>query len=302
MKKDPAVLFYVNDWLTSTASMDADTRGWYINLILHNYDKKTLPNDIEKLAVLAGVKFSEFERFKQVFEQVFKHKFEQIDEENLSNLKISTLIQNREFFQSKRSDAGKVSYIMRYMAKNYNKQYKIKALKDYVKDNFDYSIDLKNEQMLKQVFEHLFELYRNENINSNILLKDFLKNENSEIEIPIVEKKLLNGFYNVLVKKNDFLPKSLKFDTNYKALKELISICGIEGVSAIILYTHYHNTKVVKNNHIENMKSIGYLMEKESTSGAYRYSVLLDVIEKYCKNNSEFDTQLKNKIKEYKNG
>jgi hypothetical protein len=237
-----------------------------------------------------------------VFEQVFKHKFEQIDEENLSNLKISTLIQNREFFQSKRSDAGKVSYIMRYMAKNYNKQYKIKALKDYVKDNFDYSIDLKNEQMLKQVFEHLFELYRNENINSNILLKDFLKNENSEIEIPIIEKKLLNGFYNVLVKKNDFLDKGLKFDTNHKALKELISICGIEGVSAIILYTHYHNTKAVKNNHIENMKSIGYLMEKESTSGAYRYSVLLDVIEKYCKNNSEFDTQLKNKIKEYKNG
>ena len=73
--KDPAVLFYINDWLSSTAEMDADVRGWYLNLLLHNYDKKTLPNNVEKLAVLCNVKFSEYERFKQVFEQVLKQKF-----------------------------------------------------------------------------------------------------------------------------------------------------------------------------------------------------------------------------------
>ena len=76
MSKDPAVLFFINDWLTSTAEMDADIRGWYLNLLLHNYDKKDLPNDVEKLAVLCNVKFSEYERFKQVFEQVLKQKFE----------------------------------------------------------------------------------------------------------------------------------------------------------------------------------------------------------------------------------
>ncbi|WP_312208251.1 DUF1376 domain-containing protein, partial [Empedobacter sp.] len=69
MKKDPAVLLYINDWLVSTADMDADCRGWFLNLLLHNYDKGSLPDDIEKLAVLCNVRFSEFNRFEQVFEQ-----------------------------------------------------------------------------------------------------------------------------------------------------------------------------------------------------------------------------------------
>jgi len=163
MAKDPAVLFYINDWLTSTAEMDADVRGWYLNLLLHNYDKKDLPNDVEKLAVLCNVKFSEYERFKQVFEQVLKQKFELTNENRLTNERTNDILKNREIFKDKRSNAGKVSYVMKYMAKNFNKQYKVKALKEFTKDNFDYNIDLKNEQMLKQVFEQVFELYRNEN-------------------------------------------------------------------------------------------------------------------------------------------
>jgi uncharacterized protein YdaU (DUF1376 family) len=163
MAKDPAVLFYINDWLTSTAEMDADVRGWYLNLLLHNYDKKDLPNDVEKLAVLCNVKFSEYERFKQVFEQVLKQKFELTSENRLTNERTNDILKNREIFKDKRSNAGKVSYVMKYMAKNFNKQYKVKDLKEFTKENFDYNIDLKNEQVLKQVFEQVFELYRNEN-------------------------------------------------------------------------------------------------------------------------------------------
>ena len=174
--RDPAVLFYINDWLTSTAEMDADARGWYLNLLLHNYDKTDLPNDVEKLAVLCNVKFSEYERFKQVFEQVLKHKFEQNENNRLTNLRTNDILKNREIFKDKRSNAGKVSYVMKYFAKNYNKEYRIKSIKEFVKENFDYEIDLKNEQMLKQVFEQVFELYRNENesnsfINNNIELR-----------------------------------------------------------------------------------------------------------------------------------
>lgn len=168
MAKDPAVLFYINDWLTSTAEMDADVRGWYLNLLLHNYDKKDLPNDIEKLAVLCNVKFSEYERFKQVFEQVLKQKFEQTYNNRLTNLRTNDILKNRDIFKDKRSNAGKMSYLMKFFAKNYSKEYNKKGLKDFVKDNIDIEIDLKNEQVLKQVFEHLFELYRNENENNNI--------------------------------------------------------------------------------------------------------------------------------------
>lgn len=201
--KDPAVLFYINDWLTSTAEMDADTRGWYLNLLLHNYDKNDLPNDIEKLAVLCNVKFSEYERFKQVFEQVLKQKFERTENNRITNLRTNDILKNREIFKDKRSTAGKVSYVMKYFSKNYQKEYKIKTLNSFVKENFDYDIDLKNEQMLKQVFEQVFELYRNENENESFKSKS-LKIEEREIEFKksVLEFKnnydigLLKSFFN----------------------------------------------------------------------------------------------------------
>ncbi len=168
--KDPAVLFYISDWLTSTAEMDADCRGWYLNLLLHNYDKGSLSNDIETLANLAGVKFSEFARFKQVFEQVLKHKFEQTSEHRLNNPRTNEILRRREVFKEKRSLAGKTSYVLRYFKKTYKREM-TRAFEDFVKANIPSlnieSINLKNEQVLKQVFEHLFELYRNGNGNRN---------------------------------------------------------------------------------------------------------------------------------------
>lgn len=164
--KDPAVLLYVNDWLNSTAAMEADCRGWYLNLILHNYDKGSLPNDIETLAVLCNVKYSEFSRFEQVFKQVLKQKFEENEDGTISNARTQKILQAREVFKEKRSEAGKKSYLIRFFAKNYPKQYKIKALKDFVLENINTSIDLKNEQVLEQEFEQMFELYRNVNANA----------------------------------------------------------------------------------------------------------------------------------------
>lgn len=157
--KDPAALLYIDTWLTSTAGMDADTRGWYLNLILHQYDKKDLPNDIEELAVLAGVKFSEFKRFEHVFEHVFKQKFEQNENGRLQNAIATEIIRKRESFKDKRSESGKMSYFIRYITKQFKPK---KAVIQYVKDNADLSnIDLKNEHMIKHLFEHLFELYIN---------------------------------------------------------------------------------------------------------------------------------------------
>ena len=177
--KDPAVLFYISDWLTSTSEMDSDCKGWYLNLILHNYDKGSLPNDIEKLAVLAGVKFSEFNRFKQMFEQVLTQKFEQIDEQRISNLKAQTILKGRECFKDKRSDAGKKSYLMKFFAKNYTKQYKDKKIYNFVNFNIDTNIDTKNQTEIEHMFKHLFELYINENVNENKdINEDEIKDDN----------------------------------------------------------------------------------------------------------------------------
>ena len=73
--KDPAALLYIDKWLVSTKGMKGNAKGWYLNLILYQYDRGELPNNIEELANLCDVRFSEFEEFKQVFEQVLKQKF-----------------------------------------------------------------------------------------------------------------------------------------------------------------------------------------------------------------------------------
>ena len=157
--KDPAALLYIDTWLTSTAGMDADVRGWYLNLVLHQYDKKDLPNDIEELAVLAGVKFSEYKRFEHVFEHVFKQKFKINENGRLENEIAKEIIRKRESFVDKRSGAGKMSYFLKYIIKNFKPK---KDHLQFIKDNVDLStIDLKNEQMIKHLFEHLSELFIN---------------------------------------------------------------------------------------------------------------------------------------------
>ena len=215
MSKDPAVLFYINDWLTSTAEMDADTRGWYLNLLLHNYDKKNLPNDIEKLAVLCNVKYSEYERFKQVFEQVLKQKFELTSENRLTNERTNEILKNRDIFKDKRSTAGKVSYVMKYFAKNYNKEYKNKELNLFLKDNFNFDIDLKNEQVLKQVFEQVFELYRNENESINKDISIINREENFKKNVYDFKDKysidVLDKFFNYWTEPNRSKSK-MKFE------------------------------------------------------------------------------------------
>jgi hypothetical protein len=171
-KKDPAVLFFPANWLTSTAEMDADCTGWYLNLILHNYDKGDLPNDIENLAKLANVKFSDFNRFKQVFEQVLNKKFDLLENGRLSNLKTQQILRSRELFKDKRSNAGKVSYLMRFFEENYPKEFKNNKLKEFIKSKLDTDIDTKNRTLVQNMFEQNFELYININKNINIKVNE----------------------------------------------------------------------------------------------------------------------------------
>ena len=154
--KDPAALFYIDKWLSSTAEMDSDVRGWYLNLILHQYDKKSLPNDLEKLAVLAGVKFSEFERFKQVFEQVLKQKFETNEDNRLENSFAREIMVGREMFKDKRSNSGKLSYVLKYFRSKfkYNKDFEL-----WFKQNVEIDFDIKDVQVLEKVYKQKFELF-----------------------------------------------------------------------------------------------------------------------------------------------
>lgn len=168
MSKDPAALMYIDTWLTSTAEMDADCRGWYLNLILHQYDKNSLPNDIEKLAVLASVKFSEFERFKKVFEQMLKQRFEVCEDGRLRNKKAEEVLQSRKKFTDKRSKSGSIGVVIK-LAKSIgydNKQ--IELLKS---DLYSNKVDIEKAKD-KQVLEQMLKLYVNGDVNGDIDITD----------------------------------------------------------------------------------------------------------------------------------
>lgn len=177
MAKDPAVLLYIDNWLVSTKEMRADERGWYLNLILHQYDKGDLPNDIEELANLCDVRMSEFESFKAKWGQVLKHKFKQNNKGRLENDKAAEILRKREQFKEKRSESGKIGYVIKFAMAE------LKATREeceYIKTNFNFNnIDLKNEQMLKQVLKQTLKLYINGDGNKD---KDLNKNENLKEE------------------------------------------------------------------------------------------------------------------------
>lgn len=183
-KKDPAALLYIDTWKVATTEMSAIERAYYMDLILHQYDKGSLPNDIEELANICRVRFSEFEQFKQVFEQVLKQKFEENENGRLENEFASEIIRKRQKFVEKRSSAGKLSYVLKYFRKNFKLN---KGLEQFIKDNIDLGFDIKDEQMLKQVFEQISELY----INGN---KDEIEDINKR-EINFKEKVFLFSDY-----------------------------------------------------------------------------------------------------------
>jgi len=163
--KDPAALFYIDTWLSATAEMDADVRGWYLNLVLHQFDKKDLPNDPEKLAVLACVKFSEYERFKHVLEHVLMHKFKLNDQQRLENGYAKDILRSREQFKEIRTRSANIGVAIK-LAKTI-KGFNYKALM-WLKERLYISPDEEIEQAKdKHVLEHLLKLYINENENED---------------------------------------------------------------------------------------------------------------------------------------
>jgi hypothetical protein len=161
--KDPAVLLYIDKYLNATKLMIPEARAWFLDLLLHQYDTGSVPNDMDDISVICRIKPSEYERFEHVFEQVLKHKFEQNENGALENPFASEILQKRKSFKEKRSLAGTVSYVVRF-AKD-----KMKLKKNdikYLKDNMNFeNLDTSEhvlKQMIEQVFEQKNELYINE--------------------------------------------------------------------------------------------------------------------------------------------
>lgn len=188
MAKDPAALFYIAKWLVATKGMKADCRGWFLNLILHQFDKGELPNDIEELANYADVRVSEYERFQQVWQQVLQHKFKQNSNGDLENGIAKEIIKGREQFKDKRSEAGKMSVFVKYIRANLCAD---ENVIQFIKKNTDLSgVDVSDQHMLKQVFEQKHQLYINVNINKDKGIKEGVTGETIPVSIiPVMEQE-----------------------------------------------------------------------------------------------------------------
>src|SRR6185295_171622 len=107
MAKDPAFLFYYKDVLVSCADWDADVLGWYTRLLCHQADKQDgLSPDLESLASMAGVKFSQYERFVSCWKHTLEAKFETNDEGLLINKVQDELLLKRRKYKDNQAKRG----------------------------------------------------------------------------------------------------------------------------------------------------------------------------------------------------
>lgn len=59
-EKDPAFLFYPLDWLQGTASLFPAEKAIYIDLLCHQHQDGSIPNDLDRLAKMVGMPVDQF--------------------------------------------------------------------------------------------------------------------------------------------------------------------------------------------------------------------------------------------------
>lgn len=120
MAQDPAFLVMYKDILVSCADWDADVLGWFFRLLCHQADKPGgLPVDLESLASLAGVKFSQFERFSSSWKRMLAAEFEATEQGLLINDKQDELLSDRRKYKEKQALRGLVgAYVKKAKALN----------------------------------------------------------------------------------------------------------------------------------------------------------------------------------------
>jgi len=118
MAKDPAFLLYYKDILVSCADWEPNELGWYMRLICHQADKpEGLPNDIEALAQLAGVKMSHYTLFCECFKRTLQAKFETNALGKLVNKRLSQVLSERGNYVNKQALRGTVGYFIKQAKK-----------------------------------------------------------------------------------------------------------------------------------------------------------------------------------------
>lgn len=161
----------VTAFLKEVSEMDADCIGWYIKLILHEFDKGSLPNNTEKLAALCGVNYSNYPRFQRVYLRYIRDKFTTDDKQRIVHADLSKFMEAKEHHMGKRVVAGKKSYLVKFLKRVYKiEDDLIVHIKEVI--NFE-EIDLKDEEELKKEIDSI--------LNNKKLI--FLNKKKTEVRV-----------------------------------------------------------------------------------------------------------------------
>lgn len=184
--KDPAFLFYYKDFEASTADWEANAVGWYIRLLCFQAENGYIPSDLESIAQVARVKFSEWKIFSDRWATRLATKFKPLSDGKLYNKKLAKVIATRK------NDAVKKSVFAVFG--NFIKHRKLSDYEEkMLKEKFDYKAFItildseQRHQKITSFLENIIEQIKHEREFSDTLSdrnkENVIVNENiNEIE------------------------------------------------------------------------------------------------------------------------
>jgi uncharacterized protein YdaU (DUF1376 family) len=180
MAKDPAFLFYSQDFYSGTRLMTPEERACYIDLLIYQHQNGFIPLDLDRVVMFcSGVA-------KATLQATLQAKFKQV-EKGWYNQRLRVVMDERNEYKSQQSDSGLLGAFFKKAKaslplKKYNK---IKAYiyNDYGKDKLLTIIKTQatHEATLKGLLKHLENEIEDENEIEN---KDVIENDYEILEYP----------------------------------------------------------------------------------------------------------------------
>ena len=168
--KDPAFLFYTNDFQGGTIDMSCEEVGAYLRLLMYQHQHDKIPNNKERLMRITGI-FSE-EKFDVVWEVVGKKFNQTVD--HLVNERLKQETTKRTEFKPKKiasaSLAGLISKsdLTKKQVAEIKKAFTINDFVNYPIDEIKNMVREWFNQMVNHLVSHSVSNIENENVNENI--------------------------------------------------------------------------------------------------------------------------------------
>lgn len=195
--KDPAFLFYSNDWISGTSDMMPIEKGIYIDLLAFQHQKGILPNDTTRLAHLVRMSHNEFLKHWKFLSTKFES-----NGEGLVNRKLLSVMDERQEKGKKNRISGTFATCLRQLSLSSDQS-------KYLKENFNiidfYEVNAENlkERITEWITERLSERMplwsesiEDVDVNEDNVLKLWVRTFGKNPKLPEVEEteKLISKF------------------------------------------------------------------------------------------------------------